>query len=147
MKIVYIDMDDTLCDFKSAFLKAVEENPAIEYPQSQYRFFANLQPIDGAIEAVKALIDSEQYDPFILSAPSVRNPLSYAEKREWIEAQFGYNFCKKLILCAHKGLLLGDVLIDDNVKGKGQDQFVGELIHFGSQKFPHWNSVRKELGI
>lgn len=147
MKIVFIDMDDTLCDFKGAFLKAVAENPAIQYPQSQYRFFANLQPLDGAIQVVKALIDSDRYEPYILSAPSTRNPFSYTEKREWIEAQFGYNFCEKLILCAHKGLLLGDFLIDDNVKGKGQDQFVGELIHFGSQKFPNWNSVRKELGI
>lgn len=147
MKIVYIDMDDTLCDFKSAFSKALEENPAIQYPQSQYRFFANLRPIEGAIQAVRDLIDSDQYDPFILSAPSTRNPLSYAEKREWIEMHFGYNFCERLIICAHKGLLRGDLLIDDNVEGKGQNYFEGELIHFGSKEFPDWTSVRKTLGI
>lgn len=147
MKIVFIDMDDTLCDFKGAFLKAVAENPAIQYPQSQYRFFANLQPLDGAILAVKALIDSDRYDPYVLSAPSTRNPFSYAEKREWIEAQFGYEFCEKLILCAHKGLLRGDFLIDDNAEGKGQERFEGELIQFGSEEFPDWRSVRETLGI
>ena len=147
MKIVYVDMDDTLCDFKGAYSKALKENPAIHHPQSQSRFFANLQPIDGAIEAVKALIGSDQYDPYILSAPSTRNPLSYAEKREWIEDQFGYKFCDRLIICAHKGLLRGNLLIDDNVVGRGQDQFGGELIHFGSQDFPNWTSVRRALKI
>jgi 5'(3')-deoxyribonucleotidase len=147
MKIVFIDMDDTLCDFKGAFLKALKENPTIQYPQSQYRFFAKLQPIEGAIQAVNALINSDQYDPYVLSAPSTRNPFSYAEKREWIEEQFGYNFCERLILCAQKGLVRGDLLIDDNVEGKGQDKFEGELIHFGSPKFPDWRSVRQKLGI
>lgn len=147
MKIVYIDMDDTLCDFSGAYLKALSNNPGIRYPQSQYRFFADLQPIDGAIETVSDLIRSDEYDPFILSAPSTRNPLSYAEKREWIEAHLGYGFCKRLILCAYKGLLKGDVLIDDNIEGKGQEYFEGELIHFGSDAFPDWAAVRRSLGI
>lgn len=147
MKVVYVDMDDTLCDFKSAYFNALKENPAIRYPQSQYRFFANLDPIEGAIQAVKDLIDSNAYDPYILSAPSTRNPFSYAEKREWIEAYFGYDFCDKLILCAHKGLLKGDLLIDDNVNGKGQDLFEGELIQFRSCTYPDWAAVRRRLGI
>lgn len=147
MKIVYIDMDDTLCDFKGAFLNALRMNPAIRYPQSQYRFFANLQPIAGAIETIRDLIDSEEYDPYILSAPSTRNPFSYAEKREWVEVHLGYEFCEKLILCAHKGLLKGDLLIDDNFEGKGQDRFQGELIQFGSCTYPNWAAVRARLGI
>ncbi|WP_152206583.1 5' nucleotidase, NT5C type [Marinobacter changyiensis] len=147
MKIVYIDMDDTLCDFKGAFLKALRVNPAIQYPQSQYRFFANLQPIEGAIETVRDLIASGEYDPHILSAPSIRNPLSYAEKREWVEVHIGYDFCDKLILCAQKGLLKGHLLIDDNIKGKGQDLFEGELIQFRSGAYPDWAAVRNRLGI
>jgi len=31
MKIVYIDLDDTLCDFKTAYLNALKENPGIAY--------------------------------------------------------------------------------------------------------------------
>jgi 5'-nucleotidase len=147
MKIVYIDLDDTLCDFKSAYLDALKQNPGIQYPQSQYRFFANLEPITGAIQAVKDLIDSNEYDPYILSAPSTQNPFSYAEKREWVEIHLGYDFCKKLIICAHKGLLKGDLLIDDNSEGKGQDLFEGELIQFGSSAYPNWTTVRTRLGI
>ena len=41
-KIVYIDMDDTLCDYKGAFIKKAIENPGIQFPQSIYGFFANL---------------------------------------------------------------------------------------------------------
>ena len=146
MKIVYIDMDDTVCDFTGAFSKALKMNAAVRYPQSQYRFFANLKPIEGAIETVKSLIDSDEYDPYILSAPSTRNPISYAEKREWIELHFGYDYCKKLILCGHKGLLKGDLLIDDHIEGKGQEFFTGELIEFGSSAYPNWAAVRARLG-
>jgi 5'(3')-deoxyribonucleotidase len=146
MKTVYIDMDDTICDVKSAFLKALEDNPCIQYPQSQYRFFANRQPIAGAIDAVKRLIESDDYEPYILSAPSTRNPLSYAEKREWIEQYFGCDFCERLILCSNKGLLNGHYLIDDNVAGKGQENFEGKLIQFGSERFPDWSSVLLMLG-
>lgn len=147
MKIVYIDMDDTLCDFEGAFSKALKMNPTVRYPQSQYRFFANLLPIEGAIETVKRLINSDEYDPYILSAPSTKNPFSYAEKREWIEIYFGCDFCEKLILCGHKGLLKGDLLIDDHIEGKGQELFEGELIQFGSCACPNWAAARTMIGI
>lgn len=147
MKIIYVDMDDTLCDFRGGFLKALAEAPEMPFPQAQYRFFANLQPIEGAIQVFKAMIRSDAYDPYILSAPSLRNPFSYAEKREWVEVHMGADVCNRLILCAHKGLLRGDFLIDDNVSGMGQEHFEGQIIQFGSSKFPDWVSVRNVLDI
>lgn len=39
----------------------------------------------------------------------------------------------------------GAYLIDDNVSGKGQDEFDGELIHFGSGEFPHWTYITNYL--
>jgi 5'(3')-deoxyribonucleotidase len=130
-----------------SLVSCARNNTFIQYPQSQYRFFANLEPIEGAIQAVKDLIDSNEYDPYVLSAPSTRNPLSYSEKREWIEVHFGYDFCERLILCPHKGLLKGDLLIDDNSEGRGQDLFEGELLQFGSSAYPNWATVRTRLGI
>ena len=79
--IVYIDLDDTLCDFTGAYNKAIKENPGIKYPQSQYGFFANLEPIEGGVDVVKFMIKSKKYTPYILTAPSVLNPFSYTEKR------------------------------------------------------------------
>lgn len=141
--IIYIDMDDVLCDYKRAFNNALKETPNIAFPQSQYGFYANLAPIEGAIESVKKLIDSEVFDPFILTAPSTRNPFSYTEKRVWIEKHFGYEFTEKLIISPNKGLLKGDILIDDLVSGRGQEHFEGKILQFGSANYPDWQSVMK----
>ena len=42
-KIVYIDMDDTLCDLTSAAREAKERNPRMPYPQAEYGFYANFE--------------------------------------------------------------------------------------------------------
>lgn len=52
---------------------------------------------------------------------------------------------KKLIICPNKGLLMGDFLIDDMINGRGQENFKGELIHFGSEHFSCWNSIVPHL--
>lgn len=145
--IVFLDMDDVLCDFKSAHQKALIDNPDIKYPQSQYGFFTNLKPLEGAIEAAKALESSAQYRPYILTAPSIKNPLCYTEKRVWVEKHLGFFFVKRLIICPDKSLLKGQYLIDDNAAGKGQDGFEGELIHFGNDQFPNWEAVRNYLSF
>ena len=41
-------------------------------------------------------------------------------------------------------LSIGDYLTDDRLK-KGAGQFTGEHIHFGTEKFPDWDSVLKYL--
>ncbi len=145
--IVYIDMDDVLCDFSGAHKQALIDSPAIQYPQSQYGFFTGLQAIEGGVEAVQTLLESDQYNPYILTAPSIRNPLCYTEKRVWIEDKFGLDFVDRLIICAHKNLLKGDFLIDDHVSGCGQDGFEGRFLHFGSEQFPSWVEVMTELGF
>lgn len=143
--IVYIDMDDVLCDYTTAFNIAIKETPDIAFPQSQYGFYANLAPITGAIEGVGKLINSEKFDPYILTAPSTKNPLSYTEKRVWIEKYFGFEFTEKLIISPNKGLLKGDILIDDLIEGRGQENFEGKIIQFGSADHPNWKSVITQL--
>lgn len=138
-------MDDVLCDFTGAHRLAMSQNPKVVYPQSQYDFFANLAPLPNGIDSVKALIDSENYDPYILTAPSIKNPLCYTEKRVWIEKHFGIDFVNKLIISPNKSLLKGDYLIDDNVSGKGQEGFEGKLLHFGSEAFPDWEAIMSYL--
>jgi 5'-nucleotidase len=51
-----------------------------------------------------------------------------------------------LMISAHKGLNRGDYLIDDCASGKGQENFEGLLIQFGSTHYPDWNSVRTYFG-
>ena len=145
--IVYIDMDDVLCDFTGQFNADIASNPPIGFPQSQYGFFAKLKPIEGALETVKSLSASDRYSPYILTAPSIRNPLCYTEKRVWIEEKLGMEFVSRLIICPDKSLLKGDILIDDNLGGKGQEGFEGELLHFGSEAYPDWAAVRRKLQV
>lgn len=145
MKIVYVDMDDVLCYFLTAFQTAVEKEPKISFPQSQYGFFANLKPLKGAIDAMNWLYQSTQFKPYILTAPSIENPMSYTEKRVWVEQYLGMDFVERLIISRDKFLLRGDFLVDDLAVGRGQEGFQGELVQFGSDRYPNWDSVIEYL--
>jgi 5'-nucleotidase len=139
--VIYVDMDDVLCDFIGAYNKAKSEFPDIMYPQSNPNFFLNLRPIEGAIEGFMYLYSHKTFDVYILTAPSVYNPLCYTEKRLWIEDNLGFEVAHKLILASNKALFKGQYLIDDMDRGKGQEGFNGQLIHFGSKQFETWNVV------
>lgn len=139
-KRLFVDMDGVLCDFLKPFL--LEKTTTNKFPQSRWGFFVNLDPIENGVEIVKELM--EYYDVWILTRPSYKNALCYTEKRIWIEKYFGLDFCEKLIICSDKSLLKGDYLIDDCLN-HGQTEFEGNLIHFGSENFKNWDSVRKYL--
>ncbi|WP_375561219.1 hypothetical protein ACE193_01310 [Bernardetia sp. OM2101] len=140
-KIIYVDMDGVLCDYQSAFEEAIQLNPKIAFPQSQFDFYRKLKPIQNAIESVKLLLQKDSFEIYILTAPSIYNPMSYTEKRIWIEDYFGIEMVEKLIISPNKSLLKGDYLIDDSKEGRGQENFEGELIHFGSEPFPNWKMI------
>ena len=143
MKRIFVDMDGVLCDYYGAFKRALYETPQIGIPQSQYGFFANLEPIRNAITYYKLLNMNLDFDVRILTSPSVYNPLSYTEKRVWVEKYLGLDEAKKMILAPDKSLLIGDYLIDDYDYHEQSKQhlFQGELIHFGSDKFRDWVDV------
>jgi 5'(3')-deoxyribonucleotidase len=139
--IVYVDMDDTLCDFKGAFHSYRQTYPDIQFPQSVPNFFRELLPLTDAVETFQWMSSQPQFEVFILTAPSVKNPLCYTEKRLWIEAYLGFDATRRLVIFGHKHLHKGHFLIDDQVTGRGQDRFEGTLIQFGSVEFPNWRSV------
>ncbi|MEM9865044.1 MAG: hypothetical protein AAF938_25805 [Myxococcota bacterium] len=123
-RTVYIDMDGVLCEFE----QAKRQHPDVEFPQSLPGFYKNLRPVRGAIDAVREL--ARLADVWILTAPSVYNPLSYTEKRLWVEKHLGFDMCHRLILSPDKSLLRGDVLVDDRADSHRQDRFEGSLILF-----------------
>lgn len=143
-KIVYVDMDDTLCDFTGPF-KLGQENSELpedstlkKWPQSKVGFFLELEPLPDAIQGINTLC--EKYDVWILTRPSIKNTHCYTEKAEWIKKYLGEEMLEKLILSPDKSLLKGDYLIDDDTKN-GQVEFEGKHIHFGQNEFPNWKSV------
>lgn len=141
-KKVMIDMDGTLCSFAKSYLQWKKEHPQIEYPQSQFGFFSNLEPISGAVEAYKKL--QEYYDVYILTRPSTYNLMCYTEKADWVKRYLGFDELENLIICCDKSLVKGDFLIDDTTQA-GQLDFSGIHIHFDTEKFPNWESVLKYL--
>lgn len=135
---VFVDMDDVLTDFRPAFLAARSAEPSMQWPQAKPGFFSSLQPLPNAVAGMQVLDAMAGIDVHILTAPSTRNPKSYTEKRLWIEQHLGYRFVKRLHISPRKDLFRGDVLIDDNLKGKGQENFEGDLLRFGSESCPNW---------
>jgi hypothetical protein len=141
-KIIYIDMDDTICDYSGLWSIYKEKFPGVQYPQSKFGFFSRLKPIEGALESISLL--EKYYDVFILTRPSIKNLHSYSEKAEWVEKYLGEEYLEKLILCPDKSLVKGNFLIDDYDKN-GQTEFEGEFIKFKTEMFPNWESVVKYL--
>lgn len=97
MLTVYVDMDDVLCDYSTKIREKKAQSSATPYPQSEPGFFRSLEPIEGALIAIDQLRSRKDIDLYILTAPSTKNPLSYTEKRLWIEDKFGYEMTSNLI--------------------------------------------------
>ena len=139
-KILYVDMDNVLVDFPSGISRI-----SIEL-QSKYQdrldevpgIFSLMDPLKGAIESYKKL--SQKFDTYILSTAPWKNSSGWSDKNEWVKKYLGDVAYKRLILSHHKNLNYGDYLIDDRL-ANGANLFKGEHIHFGSDKFPDWESI------
>ena len=127
-KILYLDMDGVVADFEGAVHTLCPELHSSDiYPDIESRstkiddicgenpnIFRTLKPINGAVDAVNTLF--QHYDVYFLSTPMWGLPESYTDKRIWLEATFGANAKKKLILSHRKDLFYGEYLVDDRLK-------------------------------
>jgi 5'(3')-deoxyribonucleotidase len=141
---LYFDMDGVLVDFASGVAKLSEETKK-EYEgriDEVPGLFALMDPMPGAIEAVQLL--AKHYDVYILSTSPWGNTTAASDKIEWVKKHMNGVFHKRVILTHHKELLMGDFLIDDRGKN-GTSEFLGEWIHFGSERFPDWDAVLEHL--
>ena len=147
-KIVYVDMDNTIVDFKSGIEKLSKEDQEKfkDHLDEHPKIFSLMEPVDGAIEALIKL--NNHFDLYILSTAPWDNPNAWKQKREWIEKYFGEGeeniFYKKVILSHHKDLNSGDILIDDR-PNNGAENFKGEWIQFATVDFPDWDSILQKL--
>ena len=146
--IAYIDMDNVLVDFPSGVAKLSDEY-RVKYTDRYDEcpgIFSLMEPMPGAVEATIKL--SEAFDLFILSTAPWLNSTAWSDKLLWVQKHYGNGeesiFYKRVILSHHKNLLNGAYLIDDRKKNGAAD-FKGELILFGSERFPNWNVVADYL--
>jgi len=137
-KIVYVDMDGVLCDYAGY---CNENNLDPHDTDDVMGLFLNLKPIPGAIEGFRKLM--EHYDVYVLSTAPWENEFALSEKNAWIKEYLPEAY-KRVIYSHNKHLCAGDYLIDDRLKN-GSEKFTGELIHFGTDKYPDWDSVLNYL--
>ena len=142
-KILYLDMDNVLVDFPSAFARVPEETLS-KYKNNEDEIpgiFALMEPMPGAVDAFNAL--AEVFDVYILSTAPWENSSAWSDKPKWVKKHLGDKAWKRLILSHHKNLNRGDFLVDDR-DANGAGEFTGTLIKF----VPHvtsWPELVEEL--
>ncbi|MEM8845984.1 MAG: 5'(3')-deoxyribonucleotidase [Bacteroidota bacterium] len=92
-------------------------------------FFRDLAIVEHSIEVLEKL--NQKYDVYIASA-AMQFPNSLKEKSDWLDIHFPFIPWQRRILCGHKHILKGDILIDD--RSYNLKNFDGSTILFTS---PH----------
>ena len=142
-KILYVDMDGVLVDFKSGIDKC-SKKVLSEYKDNEDEIpgiFGKMAPMKDAISSYLEL--SKIFDTYILSTAPWKNETALTDKLRWVKKYLGEVAHKRLILTHHKNLNKGDYLIDDRDKN-GVTEFKGKHLHFGEgKKYPDWKSVVK----
>lgn len=144
MKLLYVDMDNVLVDFSSGVARLRPE-VAREYAgrlDEVPGIFGLMDPMSGALEAFARL--AQDFDTYVLSTAPWENPSAWSDKLLWVKRNLGVQAYKRLILTHHKNLNAGDFLIDDRDRN-GVRGFLGEHLHFGTERFPDWSAVIEYL--
>ena len=160
--VIYIDLDDCLNYYTKAILSEAHAYCASNkakikgattaqdiydldiFPQAELDFFSSIKPNRLGI-AVVQMLKVEGNDVYILTAPSVKNTHCYIEKAEWVARWLGEEWVEKLIICNNKGLLSGDILVDDNTEGRGIEKFKGLGIHFTGNWIEVYNKINSYI--
>lgn len=132
---ILVDMDGILCKCVEKVLRIHSEEAEVHADIDQIKgwnigehvtkgelinayfdrpgFFRNLEPIDGAIEAMSTLRD-RGHDIVVVSAPS--GGMSASDKYAWIDEHLPWLGRKNVIMAKRKTLVRGDALIDDSLE-------------------------------
>ena len=77
---VFIDMDGVIVDFERYMRECNMSADMTKHMPGAYR---SMQPIPGAIDAVRRVIDMG-YEVWIATKPPSNNTAAYSEKAEWV---------------------------------------------------------------
>ena len=81
------------------------------------------------------------YDVHIVASVPYNTPELCQKAVNWCESNLGVPVWNRVTVTNHKNLLLADYLIDAETDVNGASDFMGTLIHFGSDAFKTWEDV------
>ena len=130
---ILIDMDDTINNFLGYLCEAYNERYGENLKLSDMTdwditkfmgqrgielfkeegFFEKIPEKKNALKAIKKLIESADYDVYVVTACTTNHELE--EKFKWFEENLPEFNKDRIIKCKEKEIIHGDVLIDDNV--------------------------------
>ena len=90
----------------------------------------------GAVETL-----CQKYEVHIVASVDYNCPGKCAEVFRWCEDNLGVPVWDRVEICNHKNLILADYLIDAEPETAGGQDFMGTLVHFGSDAFKTWEDV------
>lgn len=168
--IILVDMDGVIADFTSHLMHYAHEKlgaPLLQleqldkfhseecYPEEWRKtvsklsddegFFDALQPIEGALEALKEM-DACGLKVFICTAPKkfYHNPRCASEKHAWVMKHLGKEWTERIVLSRDKTLVHGTVLIDDKPDVEGVAKPTWKHVYF-DQPYNRSNSTRPRI--
>jgi len=116
-------------------------------------FYADLEPMPGAIDAV-AEMRADGHDVVFLSMPTATNPTCASDKYRWVERHFGTDMVARTTLAFDKTRVHGSVLLDDKPSVTGAVTPSWQHILFDAEynrhvtdraRLTHWAEWRKVL--
>lgn len=122
---ILIDMDGVVVDFDRYCIDTDLTPDEVKRWAGAYR---EMEPMPGAIDGVRALI-AAGHDVWLATKPPTGQPRAYADKVAWVMDNLP-ELTRKIILTADKGMLRGDVLIDDQPWKANCESFEGVVIKF-----------------
>ena len=90
----------------------------------------------GAVETL-----CQKYEVHIVASVDYNCPGKCEEVFRWCEDNLGVSVWNRVEICNHKNLILADYLIDAEPEAAGGQDFMGTLVHFGSDAFKTWEDV------
>lgn len=171
--VIFVDMDEVIADTYGAHIEIYNEEfnaqltseqcmgndvwtivpeahqDSIRKHATRRGFFRNLKPLPDSIDVLKKL--SEKQEVYIASA-AMQFPNSLEEKSEWLDEHLPFISWQNRILCGHKHILKGDVLIDD--RSFNLEHFDGRSLQFtsphnvntpGFERVNNWLEVAEKL--
>jgi 5'-nucleotidase len=175
---VLVDMDEVLCRWDEHFIaahrKTFPDLPVLE-PGTRRDFdlfaglsselaeatsavlripgfFADIPPVEGALDAVGEMLELG-LDVSICTSPWLDNPTCASDKISWVERHLGRKIAARTIVTTDKTRVRGDVLIDDKPEVTGRMAPEWTLVRFSfaynrhlpGPRIDSWHSWRAPL--